>query len=252
MENGNKKSRIVLLDLLRGAAMIYVVLYHVMYDIGFIYGRETPALITPGNSVFEVIHTFFLWILFAVSGICSGFSRNSLKRGAFLYIVGFLITLFTSVFMPSELIVFGVLSCFGACMVMTSLVRPFLDKIPPYVLLALSVMGWLMFREFYRSGEIWLLFTSVTIPSPANAAYLYPIGIKAESFKSADYFPIIPYIFMFWAGSALYRPLTENKLPERLYDLKPGVIGFIGRHSLIIYAVHQPLLILIFEIIFGG
>lgn len=234
-----KKSRIALLDILRGTAMIYVVLYHTTYDLKFIYGRDIPAVITPGNTVFEHFHTLFLWILFAVSGICAGFSRSSLKRGAFLYIIGWLITFVTSVFMPSQLIVFGVLSCFGACMVITDLIKPLLNKIPWAALLIMSLI-------------LWLIFDNVKLPVPANAAYLYPIGIRAEGFRSADYFPIIPYIFMFWTGNALYRPITQRELPERIRSMRSGILGFIGRHSLIIYAVHQPLLMLIFTIMFGG
>lgn len=234
-----KKSRIALLDILRGTVMVYMILYHTTYDLKFLYGREIPALITPGNTFFEYLHTFFLWLLFAVSGICAGFSRNSLKRGVLLYIVGWLITAFTSLFMPSQIIVFGALSCFGACMVLTDLIKPLLNKIPWTALLIISVV-------------LWVIFDKISMPVLDNAAYLYPIGIRSTGFRSADYFPIIPNIFMFWAGFALYRPLTKKGLPERLTRLKSGFLGFLGKHSLIIYAVHQPILMIIFTIIFGG
>lgn len=247
-----KRDRIELLDLLRGAAMLYVMLYHAMYDLKYMYSVSIPYLLTPGNAVFEHIHTFFLWILFAVSGICTGFSRNSLKRGVFLYIIGWLITFGTSVFMPKQLIVFGVISCFGACMSITALIKPLLDKIPWQALLAVSVIMWILLSDFHRSGEINLIFAEIKLSFPENAGYLYPVGIKSRSFKSADYFPIIPFIFMFLAGTALYRPISERKLPDLFYRIRSGAVGFIGRHSLIFYAAHQPLLILIFDIIFGG
>lgn len=246
-----KTPRIAILDTLRGFSMLLVIAYHILYDLKFIYRLDIPRILTPGQPEIEFVHICFLWILFAVSGICSGFSRNSLKRGAVLYIIGFLITVATAFFMPSELIVFGVLSCFGACMVIVSLIRPVLDRADNRVILILSVLLWFMFSDLYRSGNIHLLITDIHIDLPKTCDFLYPIGIRGEHFKSSDYFPVIPYIFMFLAGYSLYRPISENKFPKRFYSSTSNPVGFIGRHSLIIYAVHQPLLLVIFEIIFG-
>lgn len=243
-----KQERIEALDLLRGIAMILVVLYHILYDLRFIYGKNIPDLITPGNQGFEVFHTCFLWVLFAVSGICTGYSRNSVKRGAVLYIIGWMITAVTAVFMPSELIVFGVLSCFGACMVITGLIKPLFEKVNPWIMFSICFALWFVFRSFHR-GQIDLIFTQISVSCPEGVEWLYPVGLPSPSFISADYFPIIPYIFMFWAGAALYRPVSGHLLPRKFYEIKSGPIGFIGRNSLIIYAVHQPLLLILFEVL---
>ncbi|MCM1524926.1 MAG: DUF1624 domain-containing protein [Ruminococcus sp.] len=246
------KERIAVLDVLRGAAMILVVIYHILYDMKYIYRFDVPRALTPGQPELEFVHTCFLWVLFGVSGICCGYSRDPLKRGAFLYIVGFLITVTTALFMPDELIVFGVLSCFGACMVITAFIKPLLDKADFRVILIISLLLWFTLSDLYRSGYIHLGFADIAVQLPKSCDFLYPIGIRGEHFKSSDYFPVIPYIFMFLSGHALYRPISEHKFPRRFYTAFSsggGALGFIGRHSLIIYAVHQPLLILIFEIL---
>ena len=228
------KKRLELLDLLRGIAMIYVMLYHLMFDMRYIYGMDTPSILTPGDPVFEAAHKFFLWILFAVSGICVGFSRDPLKRGVLLYLAGFGITAATQIFMPEELIVFGVLSCFGACMVLTSLCRPVLEKLPPYTAAVWAVL-WVLTMNF-----------PVSVP---HITELYPLGIIGEGFSSADYFPLIPNIFMFLAGFAL-SPAVK-KLPESFYEKHTALspLCFIGRHSLIFYIAHQPVMLLICELI---
>lgn len=245
-----KRERIEILDLLRGFAMILVMLYHLLYDLKFLYHADIPPIITPGQREFEIFHTGFLWILFAVSGICLGYSRDPVKRGAVLYIVGWLITFFTSCFMPDMLIVFGVLSCFGACMVITGLIKPVLDKIPWQALLAVSLVMWLITRNFASTGELDLIFVKIPIPMPEMRDYLYPMGIIHNRFYSMDYFPVIPYIFMFLTGYALHRPVSQHKLPDFFYRVKSGAIGFIGRHSLVFYAIHQPLMILILNLIY--
>ena len=241
------RERIEALDLLRGGAMLLVVAYHILYDLKFIYGKDIPRAVTPGQPEIETVHICFLWVLFAVPGICSGFSRNSLKRGAALYILGFGITLVTAVFMPGELIVFGVISCFGACMVITSFLRKWLDRIPLQAGFIMFALLWFIFRNFYRSGEIDLIFTSVNVPLP-ECDFLYPIGIRGAHFRSSDYFPVIPYLFMFLAGNFLYKPVSERRMPEWFYKIKSGAVGFIGRHTLFIYIVHQPIILLILDI----
>lgn len=244
-----KRERIAMLDALRGGAMLLVIAYHILFDLKFIYGVSIPRVITPGEPEIEFVHNCFLWVLFAVSGICSGFSHDPIKRGAFLYIAGWLITAFTSVLLPSELIVFGVLSCFGACMVISGFISPLTDRLSPRILFIVSVLLWLMFADFSGSGIIHLFFTSITLPMPENISYLYPIGLYGEDFFSVDYFPVIPYLFIFLAGRALYRPIKEHKFPHFFYCSGSAFLNFIGRHSLIIYAVHQPIILLILEII---
>lgn len=244
-----KSERIAALDILRGGAMILVMLYHLLFDLRYIYKIELPRPITPMQPEAEMVHICFLWVLFAVSGICTRYSKDAVKRGAFLYIAGFLITLVTSYFVPSELIVFGVLSCFGALMAICGLLRPLLDKIPWQILLISSVLLWIMIRDFHQKNVIHLFITDIPIPAPAVGSYLYPIGITSEGFRSADYFPIIPYIFMFLTGYALHIPVKEHKLPEKFYRMKCPPLEFIGRHSLLFYAVHQPVMLLILEMI---
>lgn len=239
-----KRERIKALDILRGAAMVFVIFYHLVYDLKYIYCAEIPKAITPGSPGLELVHNIFLWILFLVSGICTRFSRDAVKRGAVLYIIGWLITLGTSYLMPSELIVFGVLSCFGAVMVIIGLTAPFLSKIPWQGLLAGSLLLWVIFRDFSHGGIIHLFMWELRVPLPLAGDYIYPIGIKSADFYSSDYFPVIPFIFIFLCGFALYTPIKEHKLPEFFYRLSCPPLELPGKYSLIVYALHQPLLLI--------
>lgn len=165
-KTGIKKERIAALDVLRGGAMILVMLYHLLFDLKFIYNINIPRPITPMQPEAEIIHIGFLWVLFAVSGVCTRYSHDPVRRGVFLYIVGFLITLVTAYFIPSELIVFGVLSCFGACMAICGLLKPILDKIPWQVLFIISAVLWIMLTDFHHSGIIHLFATDITVSAP--------------------------------------------------------------------------------------
>ena len=137
-------------------------------------------------------------------------------------------------------------------MVITALLKPFLDKIPWKILIVISVIMWSVFCDFHKNGEIHLLFKDIAVTDGGVLEYLYPIGITGRDFVSFDYFPIIPYIFMFWAGYALFTPIAYGKLPKWFYEKKAGILGFMGKHSLTIYAVHQLIILCLLEIIIGG
>ncbi len=232
----NKRNRIEILDALRGAAMIAVVIYHLMYDLIYFKGMDIPFFY---SGTMEAIHVFFLIILFSVSGICTAFSRNLLRRGVLLFLLGGIITMGFSVFAPDDIIVFGVITFFGACMVLYDLSKPVLDKIPWYITFTVCVLLYLIFYNF-QHGVINLFFTEILIELPRDNNFLYPLGITSDAFRSSDYFPLIPHMFMFLAGTALSKPVREKKLPEWFYGMKIPVLRFIGRHSLFIYLIHQP------------
>ncbi len=80
-----KNNRIEILDFLRGLAMVYVILYHLLYDIDTFLATDVPFLY---GRPFEFIHNVFLFLLFIVSGICTSFSRSIIKRGAGIFFIG--------------------------------------------------------------------------------------------------------------------------------------------------------------------
>lgn len=243
-----RRNRAEFLDLLRGIAIIYVMCYHLMYDLIFFGGMNLPFFFTDW---WEIVHQFFLVVLFGVSGICAGFSKNVLKRGATLFLMGELLTIGTAILMPDDIIVFGVLSCFGAIMLIYGVISPFLKRLPNIVVFVVFTLLTVVFFDFARNETLFLLFTKIQLDLPDNINYLYPIGITASGFRSADYFPLIPYGFIFLAGTAFSDFVKNGQLPKFFYKAKLPVINFLGRHSLWVYIIHQPVFMLITYLIFN-
>lgn len=233
-----RNNRVMLLDMLRGFAIIYVMLYHLLYDLIFFGGMSIPFFF---SDAMEIIHRFFLVILFSVSGICAGFSKNVLKRGAVLYLLGEALTLITAAFIPDETIVFGVLSCFGMIMLIYGVISPALKKIPDPVVFAVFAVLAVIFTDFYRTDSLFMVFGRIRLDVPDNIPWLYPIGITSSDFHSADYFPLAPYGFIFLAGTALSGLVKSGGLPKFCYRAKLPVVNFCGKYSLWFYIIHQPL-----------
>ena len=76
------------------------------------------------------------------------------------------------------------------------------------------------------------------------------LGFPPRSFRSSDYFPLLPWLFLFVAGYFLYRILHSKGWDQKLFSRGQfPVLNFLGRHSLIVYLLHQPLLSGIFTLI---
>ena len=72
--------------------------------------------------------------------------------------------------------------------------------------------------------------------------WLFPLGIHRADFFSADYFPLFPWIFLFFCGTYIGRWARNGKFPDFTYRLRFTSLSWMGRHALILYLIHQPLI----------
>ena len=83
-----------------------------------------------------------------------------------------------------------------------------------------------------------------------GSKYLSFIGFMSDGFFSADFFPLIPWLFLFLFGYYLWRWIRLRGW-DPLFRFNIPALSFIGRHSLVIYLIHQPLLYVLCALIFG-
>ena len=243
----NERKRIELLDELRGFAIIAMIIHHTFLDITYVLGLPWGEKVFDGLSVLQPI----FWAIFIIiSGICSRLSRNTLKRGATVLGAGLIITLATAVIMPlfgftGAEIYFGILHCLGACMIITGLLMPLIKKTKPIIGMIISAA---LFAVFYSVGSHSLLFGLIRLPDALyKTNYLMPLGFFNSTFYSADYFAILPWLFMFLFGSFLGKYAADGAFPKWTYKKRSRFFSFIGRNPLWVYLAHQPI---IFGILF--
>ena len=234
-----EQRRYSLLDAIRAFAVINMVLYHLCYDIFCVFGVWNNFYLSLPVIVWE---RFICCTFIIVSGVSMNFSSHGYRRGIILNLCGYLVTVVTVLFMPDQAVWFGVLNFLGCAMLITFALRRELRRIPPLVGMGIFLVLFMLCYGIPR-GHIGLFsYPLITLP---EALYQYRwlafLGFAPDGFTSADYFPLLQWIFLYLFGFELWRWIAQKGL-NRYFTRRIPVLDFIGRHSLIIYMAHQPLL----------
>ena len=138
-------------------------------------------------------------------------------------------------------IYFGVLHLLSCGMLLVALVNPHLKKIKHPIIPVLIFLAMFMVTYYIELGYVGLPSLHFNMP---KALYqnntLAFLGFHNLWFTSADYFPLLPWVFMFFAGAAVGLYAARGKFPNFLKPRRIVPLGFVGRHALIIYVLHQP------------
>lgn len=232
--------RIELLDELRGFAIVAMIIHHFFLDMGMVLDLDI------GYQIFDklcVAQPVFWAIFIITSGICSRLSRNAVKRGVIVLGAGMVVTLVTAVIMPrlgmdGAQIYFGILHCLGCCMIITGLFMPIIKKINPLIGCTVSLIIFLLIKDINSNS---LVFGLIKFDAPSTNL-LMPLGIYNNSFVSADYFSIIPWIFMFLFGAFIGKYAKDGAFPSWSYKRHIKSFAFVGRNSLWFYLGHQAII----------
>ena len=218
------KNRIRELDAARGICILAMIAVHFVYDLTELY-RIVNWKYPP---VFLLLKNWGGIAFFLISGICITLGHHYLKRG--LTVLGCAAAVSAVTVLSGAMpIRFGVLHCLGSCM-----------------------LSWRFFRhapadKLWAASVILILLGFCFSRASVDAPWLYPLGLAAPGFQSADYFPLLPYLGYFLAGAALGKRFYADRVSR--FPKLPSFpfLCLCGRHSLFLYLIHQPVLIALIE-----
>ena len=244
----NKTARLHLLDELRGLLILNVVAYHTLYDLVYLFGVNIGWFRTQGAYWWQ---QWMSGSLIFLAGISCLLTRSNLRRGAKTFALGLALTLGTWLAMPDQIIAFGILHFMGAAMLLFALLRPLLDKIPPKAGLWVCLALFVLTKNIYYGNVGIPYLWEVPVPEVFySTKFLFPLGLPHPHFQSSDYFPLIPWLFLFLAGSFLGRKIPAGKVPAFVCRSRLPLLGAIGRRTLVIYLVHQPVIYALLFVLF--
>lgn len=225
--------RIPLLDLLRGLAIALMVGYHLCFDLDY-YGRleidfnHSPLWL----GLRTLIVSLFLGVMGASLQLATaGGIRwpRYLRRLAWLLGCAGAVSLGSYLLFPKSYIFFGVL----------------------HFIAAASLLG-LLFRRLYALNGLLgagLILLGLTVESTLfDHPALQWVGLMSHKPVTEDYVPLLPWFGVVLLGMALGRWLSQRPPDSPLRRWPGGVawahpLRLAGRHGLLIYMLHQPLLL---------
>lgn len=237
--------RHVEIDLLRTFAIAAMALYHLVYDLAAFYGWNVDPEHGGWWLLARATATLFLLLVgisFSVSwhrhlsrhgqawspatDLQRGWKKY-LRRGAVVFGCGLLVSAATYVADPQTYVRFGILHLIGISMLLLPLFAPL--------------------REGNALLGIAVIASGLAIPGTAvHTSLLLPFGWMPADFTTVDYFPLLPWFGVPLIGVAIGHFLYVRPGPPRLPRLRvPSWVTWPGRHALLLYLVHQPVLLLL-------
>lgn len=264
MPSGQPSSRLELLDTIRGLTLISMVLYHACWDLVYLQDSISSFALWYQSRPAFLWQQSICWTFILLSGFCAPLSHRGLRRSLSVFLAGALVTAVTLIFTPENRIVFGILTFLGSAGIVTALLHAACRKIRhkamrqspggslPAPLAALCLSFWLFLAFSNVPGGVLQILPGIRLPLPAGLYHGYPatfFGLRDPSFWSTDYFPFFPWYFLYLTGYWLNRLLSAAGLlsgGRRILHIGLPAVSWLGRHSLLLYLLHQPVLYGIF------
>ena len=237
------RKRIHLIDEVRGLSIILMVFYHAFFILGDFFGFD---FMSRTQQFFSPLQPLFACLFIFISGISSNLSRSNFKRGLRLLAIALGFTIVTAVILPKfgltgAEIIFGILHLLSVSMLVYALIKKPLEKVPTNIGVAVCFLLFVLTFSVQAGKVLWF-----DLPlSLYQHTFLAPLGFPSYGFYSADYFPILPYMFMFFAGTFFGRLEKEGRIPQAWYVSRCRPLSVIGSKTLIIYVLHWPIIFII-------
>lgn len=215
-------TRVWQIDFSRGIAICLMVSFHFVFDLNYYW--DYPISYQSGFWYYVGKLSAILFTL--IAGVSASLSTRHVRRGLVVCAWGLLITLATYLLNPQTYIRFGILHMQGTCM----LLYPLFKTLRPAFL---AVAG-----------------TIVLVAGPWTTqlngpAILLPLGVTPATFYSLDYYPLLPWAGLFFYGAAIGKLFYGAHAPQSGLPVWSSPFALAGRHSLKIYLLHQPILIVL-------
>ena len=224
--------RLDIVDVVRGIAIVGVVLFHLVWDLSFLHAIPPEVASHPLWLLFGRVLASTFMVLVGVSLVLAaagGFRQRAfLRRLAVLMAAALAITLVTRVAFPQTFVYFGILHAIA----LASVVGALLLRLHPSAIAALGSAAFVL-------GFSW---TSADF----DPRWLAWTGFAASPPSSNDFVPVFPWVGLTLLGMAGTRLALARGWVHRARPMNGPVarsLVWFGRHSLPIYLIHQPVLL---------
>jgi uncharacterized membrane protein len=234
-------NRISSIDALRGFAICLMIAYHFCFDLNLPWVDVIHAdfnhdlfWLTARSIIVSTFLTLVgISLVLARHGDAS--PRHFWRRIALIAGCAILVTAGSYVLYPQTFIVFGILHCIA---IASLLGQPLVAQ--PRAALGIGLA---------------IVVAGVAVKLPLfDTPWLNWIGMMTHKPTTEDYVPLFPWLGVVFIGIWLGAMLSDRQFrPLRAVARNaPAWLRFLGRHSLLVYMIHQPLLLAALWLVVGG
>lgn len=237
MDETIKKKRYHLLDSIRGLLLIMMIVYHTMFDVMVMSNGEFSVFNTPCYIFQQSIGWGFIFL----SGMCRAIGKKHLRRGLIVLGAAAIVSFVTYTFTPGQGINFGVLVLLGSSMLIMIPLEKCIKKAHPIPGFVISLAMFLLLKNV-SSGFLIERPILLELPDFLYQNYITAyFGFPPAHFSSGDYYPLIPWFFLYLSGYFFWTFIKNKEWIEKPLSVKIPVLNFLGKHSLLVYLLHQPI-----------
>ena len=234
------RERYEVLDAARGAALVAMFVFHIVWDMAFfglvpVDWPSAPAFRAYGHAIAAT------FVVLAGIGLALGARhgviwRPALKRVGRIALAALVVTVATYAIFPDEFIFFGILHLIA----LASLCALPLLRAPWGVLAALAVV-------------CIVLPAVVALPVFDHPAFWW-LGLGTDIPRSNDWRPFLPWFGVMLTGVLAGRAIVARGMPGRsglwrAEGASTRALVWGGRHSLPVYLLHQPVFIAVIFVV---
>ncbi|MBQ6395857.1 MAG: DUF1624 domain-containing protein [Atopobiaceae bacterium] len=233
-------------DAIRGGCIVAMVVWHTFWDLVNMYGMRFGSLYSP---IMNISRFIGVALFLLTAGVMCAVSRSNLQRGLVYGAVAIAIAVVTYVFPVGGPINFGIIYCMAACTLAAWLLECMGIRFEgPFA--AMMLFALYVFLQDLPWGSIGIGAFRIDLPRVLYSTEWFSwLGFPGPTFTSGDYFPLLPSLMCYLAGSALGNGFAKDGWPEWTYRFRFAPFEWVGRNSLLIYVIHQPIIVGILSLV---
>lgn len=246
-----RPARLRVLDALRGLALLNMIVYHFVWDLIYLFDFRWDLLESTAGYWWQMV-SCCAFIL--ISGFSWSLGRRKLRNALTVLGCGAALTGITTIWLSDTPVIFGVLTMLGSCMLIFVLLDLFFSRLPVSARAASGIsehyyvvglfLSFIVFSLTLSIGKGYIGFGKNKLLDLPKAWYggvfATYLGFAGDDFYSVDYFPMLPWFFVYACGFFLYKIFESKNLLHYLQRSVLAPLEWLGRRSLAIYMLHQP------------
>jgi uncharacterized membrane protein len=224
-------------DAARGVAILMMIVYHTTYDLDTLGNYDIQSTTGYWALFADITAGLFLFLVgvaLAISRVRTGLTGwrlvgKYLARGLRILAYGMVLTaLFLALGMG--VVAFGILHLIGVSIILA------------YPFLRLRFTNLVLGTLIFAAGQ-YILAQNLY----SQSFWLLPFGVVPEGVLMPDYRPLLPWfgvvLIGLFFGNVVYGDGRRPHVPEDKAPVLASPLLSLGRNSLFIYLIHQPIII---------